>query len=73
MFMAESYREAVQEAARQHKFLMVYLHSPLHQDTPDFCRYVCTTCIVLESKDVCRLGSSGVFLDFGRILLSGGE
>ncbi|CAN0576418.1 unnamed protein product, partial [Ectocarpus sp. 12 AP-2014] len=38
MFLAESYREAVQEAARQHKFLMVYLHSPLHQDTPNFCR-----------------------------------
>ncbi|CAM9395024.1 unnamed protein product [Scytosiphon promiscuus] len=37
-FVAESYPEAVQEAARQHKFLMVYLHSPLHQDTPEFCR-----------------------------------
>lgn len=38
LFLAESYREAVQEAARQHKFLLVYLHSPLHQDTSQFCR-----------------------------------
>lgn len=37
-FVEESYREAVREAARQHKFMMVYLHSPLHQDTPHFCR-----------------------------------
>lgn len=33
-----SYNNAVAEAYRQSKFLLVYLHSPLHEDTDRFCR-----------------------------------
>jgi hypothetical protein len=34
-----SYNNAVAQAYRQSKFLLVYLHSPLHEDTGRFCRY----------------------------------
>jgi len=39
-FFADGYREAAASARRQSKTLLVYLHSPLHSDTPDFCRGV---------------------------------
>lgn len=32
-----SYQNAVQTAFRQHKQLLVYIHSPLHEDTKQFC------------------------------------
>ena len=37
-FVVDGYKQAVQLATAQSKFLLVYLHSPLHQDTPRFCR-----------------------------------
>ena len=38
-FRNVSYNQAVVSANREVKFLIVYLHSPLHEDTPKFCRY----------------------------------
>lgn len=37
-FCGNSYSQAVANANRETKFLLVYLHSPLHDDTPRFCR-----------------------------------
>ena len=37
-FHAGSYQSAVATAYERSKFLLVYLHSPLHEDTPRFCR-----------------------------------
>ena len=37
-FYADSYRQAASSAASQSKLLLIYLHSPLHQDAEDFCR-----------------------------------
>ena len=37
-FVMGSYEQAVQLATAQSKFLLVYVHSQLHQDTPRFCR-----------------------------------
>jgi FAS-associated factor 2 len=39
-FEGGSYQTAVSEAHRQSKLLLVYLHSPIHQDTDMFCRNV---------------------------------
>jgi FAS-associated factor 2 len=44
-----SYAHAVQKAHRESKFLLVYLHSPLHDDTDRFCSQV------LCSDNVLRL------------------
>mmetsp|Transcript_20432 Transcript_20432/g.34417 ORF Transcript_20432/g.34417 Transcript_20432/m.34417 type:complete len:455 (+) Transcript_20432:83-1447(+) len=51
-----SYSQAVRQAHGESKFLLVYLHSPLHDDTNRFCSQV------LNSDRVKRLinGSSGV-------------
>jgi hypothetical protein len=35
-----SYSQTVARAFRNSKILMVYLHSPLHDDTERFCRYI---------------------------------
>jgi len=35
-----TYREALETARRQYRFLLVYLHSESHVDTPHFCRNV---------------------------------
>lgn len=37
-FHSRSYQSAVATAYRQSKFLLVYLHSPMHQDSDVFCR-----------------------------------
>jgi len=37
-FLRCSYREALQQASREHKLLLLYLHSPQHEDTQRFCR-----------------------------------
>jgi len=34
-----TYQQAVMQAFRASKFLLIYLHSPLHEDTNHFCRY----------------------------------
>jgi len=39
-FHTGSYQSAVATAFERSKFLLVYLHSPLHEDTPRFCRGV---------------------------------
>lgn len=39
-FHSGSYQSAVASAFSRSKFLLVYLHSPLHEDTPRFCRDV---------------------------------
>ena len=36
-FQLSSYQTAVVQAFRQHKMLLVYIHSPLHEDTGVFC------------------------------------
>lgn len=36
-FELSSHKDALSQAAQQFKFLLVYLHSPEHQDTPQFC------------------------------------
>ena len=41
-FFQGSYAQALEEAKRELKFLLVYLHSPHHQDTEEFCREVIT-------------------------------
>lgn len=42
-FCDTSYQAAVQRAHQEGKYLVVYLHSPLHEDTPKFCRQVLCT------------------------------
>ena len=37
-FHSGSYSRALEEAKRDLKFLLVYLHSPSHQDTKSFCQ-----------------------------------
>ena len=39
-FHAGSYHSAVTEAHRTSKTLLIYLHSPFHDDTDDFCRHI---------------------------------
>ncbi|KAL6080625.1 FAS-associated factor 2 [Balamuthia mandrillaris] len=40
VFIEDSYNEAIRAARSEFKFLIVYLHSSLHTDTPSFCRNV---------------------------------
>mmetsp|Transcript_5889 Transcript_5889/g.6410 ORF Transcript_5889/g.6410 Transcript_5889/m.6410 type:complete len:350 (-) Transcript_5889:69-1118(-) len=47
-FMEGSYREALQRAKDEFKFVLIYLHSPSHIDTPRFCRDVLCTRSVSE-------------------------
>lgn len=37
-FQGVSYSQVVSNANRESKFLLIYLHSPLHDDTSKFCR-----------------------------------
>ena len=41
-FHRGTYNDALAEAKRDLKFLLVYLHSEHHQDTDDFCRNILT-------------------------------
>eukprot|EP00192_Tetraselmis_astigmatica_P005709 CAMPEP_0117665772 /NCGR_PEP_ID=MMETSP0804-20121206/9999_1 /TAXON_ID=1074897 /ORGANISM="Tetraselmis astigmatica, Strain CCMP880" /LENGTH=459 /DNA_ID=CAMNT_0005473229 /DNA_START=125 /DNA_END=1504 /DNA_ORIENTATION=+ len=46
-WQASSWQEAAGRAHREFKFLMVYLHSSEHQDTPSFCQNIlCNTAFV---------------------------
>eukprot|EP01126_Amoeba_proteus_P042558 TRINITY_DN462_c0_g1_i10.p1 TRINITY_DN462_c0_g1~~TRINITY_DN462_c0_g1_i10.p1 ORF type:complete len:270 (-),score=71.14 TRINITY_DN462_c0_g1_i10:325-1134(-) len=59
-FFEGTYTEALEDAKRQFKFLMVYLHSPKHLHTPKFCREVLCQSMVstfLESHFVFWGGS----------------
>lgn len=44
-FFRGSYTKAVANAFQNSKFLLVYLHSPLHGDSPEFCR--CAVFLIL--------------------------
>ncbi|CAM9288554.1 unnamed protein product, partial [Phaeothamnion confervicola] len=50
-FIQDSYKEAVAQASREMKFLVVYLHSPLHEDTPTFCKDVLCSETMVEFLD----------------------
>ena len=50
-FQMTSYQHAVQQAFRQHKYLLLYIHSPLHEDTQDFCRSILCTDSVSQYID----------------------
>jgi FAS-associated factor 2 len=47
-FIQDSYKAAIDRAKTEGKFLLVYLHSEEHEDTPTFCRWIValqhTTC-----------------------------
>ena len=40
VFYRGAYSASLAEAKKDLKFLLVYLHSPSHQDTPDFCKNI---------------------------------
>mmetsp|Transcript_39748 Transcript_39748/g.124867 ORF Transcript_39748/g.124867 Transcript_39748/m.124867 type:complete len:418 (+) Transcript_39748:99-1352(+) len=46
-----SFREAVDAAKREFKFLVVYLHAPYHQDTPEFLRDTLCTQVLKDFMD----------------------
>ena len=39
IFTQGTFAEAADEAKKQYRFLLVYLHSEQHHSTPQFCRY----------------------------------
>jgi hypothetical protein len=41
-FFRGPFQRAAQQAQREKKYLIVYIHSPLHEDTPAFCRQTLT-------------------------------
>jgi len=47
-FNRGSYSQVLEEAKRELKFLLVYLHCEEHQDTPTFCREVLSNPLVVE-------------------------
>jgi hypothetical protein len=51
-FFQGAYTKAVAHAYQNSKFLLVYLHSPLHGDTPEFCRLVCASLNYLRYKTI---------------------
>ncbi len=58
-FLSGTYREAVTTAAEAHRLLLVYLHSPLHEDTPEFCHsLVSNTVVEFVNQNLCAWGGS---------------
>jgi len=47
-FIQGSFQQASQQAKREYKFLVVYLHSAMHQDTNKFCRETLCTEIITD-------------------------
>jgi hypothetical protein len=39
-FFKGSYTQALQRAKEDFKFLVIYIHSDVHSDTPRFCKFV---------------------------------
>ena len=61
-FQTSSYRNAVVEALRQRKILLVYIHSPLHEDTDRFCEQVLSTQSVTQYvNDQCVFWAGSVW------------
>jgi len=60
-FHLGSYQSAVALAFSQSKFLLVYLHSPLHEDTDRFCRQA------LSSESFTRLANEQLVIWAGKI------
>lgn len=50
-FLTGSYRTAVEEAHRQSKLLIVYIHSPLHVDSNNFCNNILCSASFKEYVD----------------------
>ncbi len=58
-FLSGTYREAVATAAQAHRLLLVYLHSPLHEDTPKFCHSLASNTVVeFANQNLCAWGGS---------------
>lgn len=47
-FIQNSFQQAAQQAKREYKFLVVYLHSKNHQDTDHFCRETLGTEVITD-------------------------
>lgn len=62
-FVDSSYQACVAEAFRSSRFLIVYLHSPHHEDTPSFCRQVLCTQPVSQLVERDSLMWAGRVLD----------
>ncbi|CAM9501056.1 unnamed protein product [Chrysoparadoxa australica] len=60
-FLPESYREAVAKSAAEHRFLAVYLHSPLHEDTPRFCKTLISEAVLPFLNDNLLLWGGSVW------------
>lgn len=60
-FMRSTYQQAVNDAYRASKFLLVYLHSPLHEDSQRFCSG--TIC----SQNFKRFADENVFVWSGQV------
>jgi hypothetical protein len=60
-FVDRSYQSAVALAYRESKFLLVYIHSPMHEDTEKFCNQV------LCSQNVIRFLDNNLITWAGRI------
>lgn len=61
VFHTGSYQSAVATAFERSKFLLVYLHSPLHEDTPRFCREV------LASQNVVNYANQNLVTWAGKV------
>lgn len=59
-FIESTYQQAVDLAFRSSKFLLIYLHSPLHEDSNRFCRLDITILFVLKFVFLIFLCNSGV-------------
>lgn len=60
-FHEGSYNSAVAEAFRTHKMLLMYLHSPFHDDTNEFCRKI------MCSQNMMNLASQNVLVWIGKV------
>jgi FAS-associated factor 2 len=48
-FVTGGYKRAASQAREESKLLLVYLHSPLHQDTDEFCEQTLSSSDVLNA------------------------
>ncbi len=69
-FHGRSYTDAVRQAFRNSKFLVVYLHSPMHEDTSKFCQQVLCNPEIAEHCDRTALTWAGQVWDSEAYFLS---
>lgn len=62
-FVVQNYKRAAAQARTESKFLLVYLHSPIHEDTDDFCEQTLSSPDVLSAigDGYCLWGGSVEF------------